>query len=243
MGNTDFEGYTGIYLNNTTFSNDVLLLVVFILLSTFALIFRLNVPLFGKMISNMNADERRQSIFDTTQKDSFLLNLFMSFQALLLCSIFIFLVSTEYNFFINPDISETFLVIAVLFVVLLAYYLFKRSIYGIFGYVFLEQNAYKTMFVNCQALFCTWGIALYIPVLWILLVGEYFFMAYIAFIISYLICRAILIYRFIHIFFYKNTGLLFLSLYLCSQEIIPLIFLYEGLIYMYNIIETNNIWQ
>jgi hypothetical protein len=165
----------------------------------------------------------------------------MSFQTLFLCSIFLFLVSTEYNFFIHPNIPETFLVIAILFAVLLAFYLFKRSLYAIFGYIFLEQDAYKTMFVNYQALFCTWGISLYVPVLWILLIGEYFFIAYIVFIISYLIYKSILAYRLIHIFFYKNTGLLFLSLYLCGQEIIPMVFLYEGLIYMYNIIETNNI--
>ncbi|MDR1116322.1 MAG: DUF4271 domain-containing protein [Tannerella sp.] len=243
MDSTYFEGYTGIYLDNTTFSNDILLLVVLILLSTFALIFRLNMPLFGKMISNTRANEQRQSIFDTTQKDSFLFNLFMSFHTLLLCSIFVFLVSAKYNFFINPDISKMSFITAGLFVVLLVFYLLKRGIYGIFGYIFLEQDIYKIMFVNNQALFCAWGISLYIPVLWILLIGEYFFIAYIIFIISYLIYRSLLIYRFIHIFFYKSTGLLFLSLYLCSQEIIPLVFLYEGLIYMYNIIETNNIWQ
>jgi hypothetical protein len=167
----------------------------------------------------------------------------MSFHTLLLCSIFVFLVSAKYNFFINPDISKMSFITAGLFVVLLVFYLLKRGIYGIFGYIFLEQDIYKIMFVNNQALFCAWGISLYIPVLWILLIGEYFFIAYIIFIISYLIYRSLLIYRFIHIFFYKSTGLLFLSLYLCSQEIIPLVFLYEGLIYMYNIIETNNIWQ
>jgi hypothetical protein len=243
MDSTYFEGYTGIYLNNMTFSNDILLLAVFILLFIFACVFRFNRPLFGKMIADANANEQRQSIFDTTQKDRFLLNLFMNFQALLLCSIFFFLVCAEYGFFINPDMPETLLTTALLFVVLLVFYFFKRCIYAVFGHVFLESDARKTMFMNCQALFCVWGISLYIPVLWILLIGEYFFVPYSLFIISYLIYRAILIYRFIYIFSYRNTGLLFLSLYLCGQEIIPMVFLYEGLIYMYNIIETNNIWQ
>jgi hypothetical protein len=243
MNDTDFEGYSGIYLNNATFSNDIILLVVFILLSTFALIFRLNFPLFGKMVNNIHANEQRQSIFDTTQRDSFLFNLFMNFQTLLLSSIFIFLISVDYHFFIKPDITTTLLVISSLFIASLAFLLFKKSIYGIFGYIFLEKDRYKMMFVNYQALFCVWGISLYLPVLWILLIGKYFYLAYIMFIISYLSFRAIFIYRFIYIFFYKKTGLLFLSLYLCSQEIIPLIFLYEGLIYMYNIIEINNIWQ
>jgi hypothetical protein len=243
MDNTDFEGYTGIYLNNITFSNDILLIVVIILLSAFALIFRFNVPLFGKMISNINAGKQRQSIFDTTEKDSFLFNAFMTFQTLLLCSIFLFSVATEYKYFTNPDIPKTFIITIILLIILFLFYLFKKATYSVFGHIFAEKSAYKMMFVNYQGLFCTWGIFLYLPVLWILLIGKYLFIAYILFIISYLVFRIILIYRFIHIFFNKNTGLLFFSLYLCTQEIIPLVFLYEGLIYMYNIIEKNNIWQ
>jgi hypothetical protein len=243
MDNTNFEGYPGIYLNNITFSNDTLLLVVLILLSAFALVFRLNTALFGRMISNTLAGEQRQNIFDTTQKDSFLFNIFMTFQALLLSSIFIFLTGTDCRFFIKPETKTTLLSIAVLFVVLFAFYLLKRGFYCIFGYVFAENDTRKAMLVNCQALFCIWGLSLYIPVLWILFVGKYFYIAYIIFIISYLTFRTILVYRVIHMFFHKNMGLLFLSSYLCGQEIIPLVFLYEGLIYIYNIIETNNIWQ
>jgi hypothetical protein len=122
---------------------------------------------------------------------------------------------------------------------LFLFYLFKKAIYSIFGYIFAEKSAYRMMFVNYQGLFCMWGIFLYLPVLWILLVGKYLFIAYAVFIISYLVFRVLMICRFIHIFFNKNTGLLFFSLYLCAQEIIPLVFLYEGLIYMYNIIEKK----
>lgn len=243
MNNSDFEGYTGIYLNDITFSNDIMLVIVLLLLSTFALIFRFNVPLFSKMISNINSGEQRQSIFETTERDSFFFNAFMTFQTLLLCSIFIFSTAVKYKYFIKPDIATTFLTIFILLIFLFIFYLFKKALYAIFGYVFTEKSTYKMMFTNYQALFCTWGIFIYIPVLWILLVGQYILTAIIIMVISYLLFRLILIYRFIYIFFNKNTGLLFLSLYLCGQEIIPLVFLYEGLIYMYNIIEKNNIWQ
>jgi hypothetical protein len=243
MNNADFEGHTGIYLNNITFSNDILLIVVITLLSAFALIFRLNIPLFGKMIGNINAGEQRQSLFDATESDSFMFNTFMTFQTLLLFSIFLFSVITGYTRFTNPDIPAIFIMTTVLFMILLLSYLFRKAAYNIFGRIFSGKSACKTMLVNYQGLFCTWGVFLYIPVLWILLVGEYLLMAYTLFIISYLIFRILLIYRFIHIFFNKNTGLLFFSLYLCAQEIIPSVFLYEGLIYIYNIIEKNNIWQ
>lgn len=243
MKSADFEGYTGIHLNDTTFSSDILLIVVIVLLSAFALIFRLNIPLFGKMISNINAGEQRQSLFDTTERDSFLFNAFMTFQTLLLFSIFLFSTVAEYNHFTNPNTPITLIITIILLIILFLFYLFKKVIYNIFGRIFVEKSVCKMMFVNYQGLFCTWGVSLYLPVLWMLLVGKYALVAYTLFAISYLSFRITLIHRFARIFFNKNTGLLFFSLYLCAQEIIPLVFLYEGLIYMYNIIEKNNIWQ
>lgn len=241
MNSPDFEGYTGTYINDITFSNDIMLTIVLVLLSAFALVFRLNVPLFGKMISNISAGERRQSIFETTENDSFFFNAFMTFQTLLLCSIFIFSIAVKYKYFIKPGITPALLTIGTLLVFLFLFYLFKKALYAIFGYIFTERSAYQMMFTNYQALFCAWGIFLYLPVLWILLVGQHLLIAIIAMAISYLLFRLILIFRFVYIFFNKNTGLLFLSLYLCAQELIPLVFLYEGLIYIYNIIEKNNI--
>ena len=243
MDSTYFEGYEGIYLNDITFSNDIMLLVVLILLTIFAVIFRLNVPLFGKMISDINAAEQRQSIFETTEKDSFLFHVFMTFQTLLLCSIIIFLFTIEYKFFILPDITTTITVITILLLILLIFFLLKMSLFTFFGLLFTDKSAIKILFTNYQALLCIWGIFLYLPILWIFLVGEIFFIAVFLFIISYLVFRLIHIYRIFCIFFNKNTGLLFFSLYLCAQEIVPLVFLYEGLIYIYSIIEKNNIWQ
>ena len=243
MNNDAFEGYAGTYLNNNVLSNDILLIVVLVLLSTFALIFRLNVPMFSRMIGNISAGEKGQSIFDAIAKDSFLLNLFMGFQAIFLCSVFLFSIAVKNEFFVRPGVMIAFLIVIFLFIIILLFCALKRAIYHSFGHVFAEKLLCKMMLMNYQALFCLWGVFLYIPVLWVLFVGKYIFVAYTFFIISYIAFRAALIYRFVYIFFNKNTGLLFLSLYLCAQEIIPLVFLYEGLIYMYNIIEISNIWQ
>jgi hypothetical protein len=242
MNGVDFEGYTGINLNNITLSNDLMLLLVLLMLSSFAVIFRLNMPLFGKMINNINAVKHRQSIFETTEKDNFFLNTFMTFQTLMLCSIIIFYTVAEYKSFKIPDYTATLSIVGILLIILFIFFLFKKALYTIFSNVFANKEATKMLFTNHQALLSIWGIFLYFPVLWIILIEKNFFVATIALIISYLAFRAILIYRFIYIFFNKNTGLLFLSLYLCAQEIVPLVFLYEGLVYMNNIIE-NNIWQ
>ena len=241
MNSADFEGFAGMHLNNITFSNDIMLLIVLLLLLSFAIIFHLNVPLFSKMISNINAGEQRQSIFEATANDSFFFNAFMVFQTLLLFCIFTFSAVVEYKYFIKPDSATIFLVTGVLFIILFVFFLFKKAIYTVFGYIFTDKALTKMMLSNHQALFSIWGVSLYIPVLWILLIGKYFLFAIIMVIMSYLAFRAILFLRFIYMFFNKNTGLLFLSLYLCAQEIVPLVFLYEGLIYINNIIEKNNI--
>ena len=48
-----------------------------------------------------------------------------------------------------------------------------------------------------------------------------------------------IIYKTIRIFHRKNSSFLYISLYLCGQEILPLVFLYEGIIYLYNFIESS----
>lgn len=243
MNDLSFEGYTGLLLRNHTAANDVILVIMLVLLSAFAWFFRKNVPLFGKMISNITAGEQRQSIFETTERDSFFFNTFMTFQALLLYSISLFCIAVRYNYIENPSVATTCFTISALFLILLVFFFFKKGIYAIFGYIFLEKSAYKMMFTNYQALFCSWSILLYMPILWMLLIKQLLLAPVILMIICHLAFRIGFILRFIYIFFNKNTSFLFLSLYLCGQEIIPLVFLYEGLTYIYKMIETNNIWQ
>jgi hypothetical protein len=243
MGHTDFEGYTGINLDSITFSNDIMLVIVLMLLTVFAWIFSLNLPLFGKMISNINAGEQRQSIFETTQKITFLFDSFMTFQTIFLCSIFMFSAAVKYKLILHNDIKTTLLSTGLLFAFFFIYYMFKRALSAVFGMIFVEKSTNKMLSTNYQALFSTWGILLYLPVLWILLIKEYFFVSVIILIISFLLFKALLLFRYIYKFFKKNTGFLFLSLYLCTHEIAPLVFLYQGVVFICNIIERNNTWQ
>ena len=243
MDNADFEGFTGIPLQNITVSNDIMIVIVLLLLAVCALIFQLNFPVFSKMISNTISGEQRQSIFETTEKNSFLFTAFMTFQTLLLFSIYFFSASVRYKYILSTDIRTTFLSIGLLLALFFIYYLFKRVLYAIFGVIFFEKSTNKMLFANFQALISTWGIVLYLPVLWILIFDAYLFITVIILIFSYLLFEVIFIFRFIYIYYKKYTGFLFLCLYLCAQEIAPLVFLYEGMVFTFNIIERNNAWQ
>jgi hypothetical protein len=231
----DFEGLSENYIRSNLFSNDIMLVSALILLSAFAWIFRVNAPLFGKMLSNISAGEQRQSIFNTTEKDSFLFNTFMTFQTLLLLSIFTFSVAVKFDYFPKPDIGMTWLSLGIFFFLFLIYYLFKMGLYAIFGAVFIENSTNKMIFTNYQALFCIWGVSIYLPVFWILLFDVYLFLPIIFLILSILILKAILVFRFFNIFVNKNTGFLFFSLYLCAQEMVPLVLLFQGLTYIFKV--------
>ncbi len=242
MNHTDFEGYAGIDLNNALYSTDIMLVVILICLFIFSVIFRYNLSEFEKMKNNIITGEYRPALFDKAGQENLLFSIFMPFQTVVLCGIFFTSVSIELQYLPNPDIKTMLLAMASLSAVMLTFYFLKKILYRLFGGVFLEKEAHETMSVNYRSLFNAWGVFMYIPTLSIILISEST-IAYILFPAGYLAFRVILICRFINIFLDKNTGIFFLSLYLCAQEIIPLIFLYEGLIYMYNIIETNNIWQ
>jgi hypothetical protein len=195
------------------------------------------------MVSDIVDKEQKNSSFETTDKENFLFNVFLGFQTLLLLSVYVFSWVMKCGYIGSPDINTTLWCIIGLTVIFFIYYIFKRSIFNMLLYISAETEEQKMLRIKYKSLFQLWGVFLYIPVFWILLVGEYIFYATILLIISYIFSKIILAYRFIFIFFSKNIWLLFLNLYLCAQEIIPLLFLYKGLICIYNIIDKNNIWQ
>ncbi|MDR3309007.1 MAG: DUF4271 domain-containing protein [Tannerella sp.] len=239
----DISAFTGIALNGTGFSNDFLLLVTLLLLIVCSIVLRTNSFLFGKLLVNLNADERRQSITETTESDTFFFVIFMSFQTTILLSIFMFSYGVENGYFIPSGYFSGLLVLTTIMLLLLVFFIINYGVIYFTGRIFDDRSKYLTLFSNFQSMFCLWGISLYLPVIYILVLGEYNSTAYILLIISYLLYRIMFIYRFIYIFFNQKAGFLFFSLYLCALEMTPLVCLYEGMIYIFNIIETNNLWH
>ena len=129
------------------------------------------------------------------------------------------------------------------FCVLFLFYQFKQCCYYLLGSVFSDPDKYKLWKTSYNAIMGIWGVSLYVPVLWLVFVGTYVTIPIVMFCILYILCRFVIIYKTIRIFHKKSTGLLYISLYLCGQEILPLVFLYEGIIYLYNFIETSTLWH
>ena len=238
-----FEGYTGISNENGQLIYDILLIALIILLSIFSYTFRTCYPLFEKMIRGFFSVKERQNLFDTPKRESFFFNVFMRFQTLSLCTFFFFLAFYRRSELPEQTINQSIILVTIFFCILILLYILKRFIYFIFGYVMLDKEKFILWNTTYHTLLYLWGISLYLPVFWLILDRERIVGSLIIFIFSFILFRLSAIYVKVRIFYNINNGFLFLYLYLCAQEIIPLLLLYDSLVYLYNVIKTSILWQ
>jgi hypothetical protein len=230
-----FEGYAGTRLWEGQMVNDLIFSLLLALLIVFALIFHVNYRLFAKMIRDVFHIKDRLSLFEDIDGNETVFHSFMVFQALFLCSLTFFISGRAYGYISDyPTISSNLQIIALIFIVLLSFYLFKQLMNGLLGMVFADAEQYKTWRIGYSASISSWGVLLYVPVLWMAFIGTQLGIPVFMFAVLFLLWRLVIIYKTIRIFNIKNAGLINIILYLCGQEILPLIFLYEGIIYLYN---------
>lgn len=238
-----FEGYVGIRLGEGQMVNDVLFAVILGLFVCFSFVYRQNFRLFLKMVQDVHAVKERQSLFLLSSNNETFFRTYMNFQMLALCSISLFSIARIEGYTEGFGETELLSGLLALFVILVSYYFLRRFMYFCLCHTFFDRNTYKLWKNNYDAVMESWGVLLYIPVLWLVFVGNYPIIPIWLFIILFIGSRLVIIYKLIRIFHIKSDGILYLILYLCAQEILPLVFLYEGLVYLYNFIETNTIWH
>lgn len=239
-----FEGYTGIRLGEGQVMSDVLFASIFFLFVCFSIIYRKDFRLFIKMVQDLYSVKERQSLFLLTSNNETFFRSYMIFQMLALSSLAIFSIA-RIKGVINQDITdwEALLALGILFIVLSIYYLIKKFFYFSICHVFFDRSTYKLWKTNYYAVMGPFGVLLYIPVLWLVFVGSYPDIPIWMFIIFFILSRLVIIYKLIRIFHSKGNDILYLILYLCTQEILPLVFLYKSLVYLYNVIETSTLWH
>ncbi|MDR1201013.1 MAG: DUF4271 domain-containing protein [Tannerellaceae bacterium] len=238
-----FEGYVGIRIWDGQLVNDVIFSLLIALLIMFALVYRSNYRLFSKMIRDVFYIKERLSLFETVGGNEFIFRNFMIFQSLFLSALFIFAVGYVYRFFDFSDVRSNLLLISIIFLCVVLYYYFRQFFYGLIGFVFTDPEKYRFWKTNYYAITGFWGVLLYIPVCWLVFIGKYIEIPLALFIVWYILYRFWLIYKSIRIFHVRNTGFVYIFLYLCAQEILPLLFIYKGLVYLYNVIEKSAIWH
>lgn len=239
----NFEGYVGIRLWDGQVVDDVIFSLILLLFIVFALVFRTHYRLFLKMIRDVVFIKERPNLFEKVVGSEWFFRNFMTFQALFLCSIGVFAIARAYGYVPHLKENTVFLSIGLLFGVLMLFYWIKQGLYFMLGCIFTDPSKSKFWKTCYNAVIGAWGVLLYLPVLWLVFVGSHITGAFIVFVIFYILCRFVIIYKTIRIFHTKSTGILYISLYLCGQEILPLVFLYKGIVYLYNFIEASTLWH
>ncbi|MDR2497672.1 MAG: DUF4271 domain-containing protein [Tannerellaceae bacterium] len=239
-----FEGYAGIQLWEGQIINDLIFALLFCLLLMFSVVFHNNYRLFNKMVRDVIHAKDRQSLFEEVSGNESVFRSFMVFQSLFLSSLAIFRFSRHLNLTGSRSGAMANLgVIMSILLLLLIFYMFKRLMYATLGSIFIKPDRYRNWQVSYTASMALWGVLLYVPVLWVSFAGRGETMALILFAAMFAGWRTLMIYKTVRIFDVRSVGIMYILLYLCGQELLPFFFLYEGLKYMYNIIDQLALWH
>jgi len=239
-----FEGFVGIRLWDGQVLNDFLFTLILSILILFAFVFRFNYRACLKMFHDVVYIKERQSLFEKGSVSDFYFRTFMLFQTLALCTLFFFsYFYTKGYLDFELTLPNILLCMGVFFIITLLFFLFKWVLYELTGMIFSDSNKFKIWRNNYVAIIGAWGVSLYIPVVWSAFWGMYSALSTVLFVFLYILCRFAIIYKTLRIFYRKSTGILYINLYLCAQEILPLIFLYEGIVYLYNFIKMSTLWH
>ena len=174
--------------------------------------------------------KERKSIFNESVGNELYAKLLLSFQTIIILSIFLYLVfvNNKNSDLINiSEFYESIGKICLLFVVFLFY---KWISYNTVGKIFFRKEALSQWLNNFISLICLLGITIFIPVLLMFYVGWMYSFCYFFILFCILIVILIIVYRTYVLFFHNIRYLHYLFLYLCAQEIAPLLVLYQGLV-------------
>ncbi|MCD7936154.1 MAG: DUF4271 domain-containing protein [Tannerellaceae bacterium] len=237
------DGFVGIPLDEGQMADDVILLLLLGLLMIFAIVFRTNILLFYKMLKDVWQVKERQNLFENISGNEFFYGNFMTFQALFLAAISLFSIGRIYQYIPYTELKVAALCFSIILVFLYVLYEFKKGVYSLIGFVFVDKERLKLWKTNYHAIIRTWGMTLYLPVFFLVFMDRHFLPAVILFVILYFLCRFVILYKSVGIFFNKKHGFFYIFMYLCGLEILPLVILYRVIIFLYNFIEASAIWH
>ena len=154
-------------------------------------------------------------------------------QTLIILSLFSYAVLSN-----HPEIRENFIIsnfyesTSKTYLLLILFFIYKWISYNIAGSIFFLEEAFSQWINNFTSLICVLGIFIFIPVLLMYYVAWMYSFCYFFTLFCLGIVLIIIFHRTYVLFFHNIFRLHYLFLYLCAQEIAPLLILYKGLIYL-----------
>ena len=176
--------------------------------------------------------KERKSIFNESVSHELYVKLLLLVQTIIILSIFLYLVFVNNNNSELINISEFYESIGKICLFLVIFFFYKWVSYNVVGKIFFQKEALSKWLENFIALICILGMVIFVPVLLMFYIKWMFSFCYFFVIFCILIVVIIVIYRTFVLFFHDIRQLHYLFLYLCAQEIAPLLVFYQGLVYI-----------
>lgn len=239
-----FEGYPGLRVGIDQPMDDAVFVLMVSVAVIFAVVFRSNFLHFLRMLKDVRYVRERHNLFDPIPgKHVFFYRSYMLFQVFLLCGIGVFAFTRAEGLLAYRDWRDLLLVVGAYTGLFYVFYVVKQLILALLAFSFTTIRRYRLWKINYNAVMGLWGLFLYLPVYWMVIVGGNVWIPVIMFGFSYILCRLVIVYKAMSIFWQHRHGFLYVSLYLCALEILPLMYLYEGVVLLCNFIETKTLWQ
>ncbi len=189
--------------------------------------------MFFSMFEELFRSKERKSIFFESLGHELYVKIFMIFQTIVLTSIFAYLVFiNQYCVGTEYTLSDFFKILRISCIFLALFFLYKWLSYYISGKIFFNKEQLSRWIDNFSSLICILGVMIFIPVLFMFYIGWSYSFCYYFVLFCFLIVAIIVIYRSYMLFFHNKDLLLYLFLYLCAQEIAPLLIFHRALMYL-----------
>ena len=189
--------------------------------------------LLTSMLQRLFREQERESIFSQTVNNEFLIKLVLCLQTILMSSILIYCVfshALNLPFETTSHLART-LGGTVLIILLYIVYKFLTN-FGV-EFVFFQRESirlWNNLFFSIVSLS---GIVLFFPALLIFYFPNTYYVCACLSLLYFLFVNFLTFYKIYKIFFQQKSPFLYFILYLCTQELLPLFFVYEALAYFY----------
>lgn len=206
-------------------SSDGLMSIIVVLLITIALSFKQCRRLMPLMFKELLSVRNRTKTFDTHTAGETQLMVLFGAQVSVYLGIMLNVGADWFSG--RPVLANSFLTTAVLIGLAATYYVFQIVAYDTVGYAFSTPNGRRQWLRGFNASQALLGFALAIPTLVTVFYPSAAPVTLVCAAVFYFLARIVFIAKGFRIFYHNFGSSLYFILYLCSLEIIPLIFIYN----------------
>jgi len=192
-----------------------------------------NRKLLDSMFRCLFRKQERQSIFAETVKNEVFIKFILCLQTVLMISVLIYGSFSHIKGLSFETTSELARLLGGTALIVLIFSLYRFLTTLGMGFIFFQKEeiqSWNNIFFSILSLS---GMVLFVFALLIFYFPNMYYVCFSFALLYFLFTKGLMFYMIFSIFFRRISALLYFILYLCTQELLPLFFVYKALVYFY----------